>query len=216
MELSLFDIIQIITAIVSSIYFYKYKKSFLKYICYFLWYTILNEFVGIYLGEILEQDTGYLYNIRRVVLFALIYWILKNAIIDEKRLKIVNSLFLIYALTQAVEIIYKYKTFSSDYLTISYLIGGLVSFLGIMYYAIELLKSQNITFLHKNLAVWFLMGNLIFWIVYLPINIIFTNMEYFNKEVLDSLEEIQYIFIVVQNIIFITGFIISERIPKIN
>jgi len=215
MTLSLFDIIQIITAIVSSIYFYKYKNSYLKYICFFLWYTIANEFLGNYIGDVLGQDTGYLYNIRRIFLFALIYWILKNAINDSKRLKIINILFFIYALTQGIEIIYKYKTYTTDYYTVSYLIGGLVSFLGIMYYAIELLKSQNITFLHKNLTVWFLIGNLIFWIVYLPINLIFTNYEYFSKEVLDNLSVIHNIFIIIQNIIFILGFIISERINKI-
>lgn len=216
MILSVFDIIQIITAIVSSIYYYKYKNSFLKYICFFLWYTVLNEFLGFYLADNLQQDTGYLYNIRRLLLYALIYWILKNAITDRKRLKIVNSLFFVYAIIQVAEIIYKYKTFASDYLTISYLVGGLVSFLGIMYYAIELIKSQKITFLHKNLVVWFLMGNLIFWIVYLPINIIFTNMEYFDEEILDSLGEIQKVFIVVQNIIFITGFVVSEKISDQN
>ncbi|WP_299678117.1 hypothetical protein [uncultured Dokdonia sp.] len=214
MTLSIFDIIQIITAIVSSIYFYKYKNSFLKYICYFLWYTIANEFLGNYIGEILEKDTGYLYNIRRIVLFTLIYWILKNAIKDKKRLKIINILFFIYALIQGIEIVYKYKTIIVDYYTISYFIGGLISFLGIMYYAIELLKSQNITFLHKNLTVWFLIGNLIFWIVYLPINLIFTNYEYFSKEVLDNLSVIHNTFIIIQNIIFILGFIISERIDE--
>jgi hypothetical protein len=214
MILSFFDIIQIITAIVSSIYFYKYKNSFLKYICFFLWYTVLNEFTANYLGNFLEQDTGYLYNIRRIVLFALIYWILKNVITAKKRLKIINCLFLTYAVIQALEIAYKYKTFTTDYYTISYLTGGLVSFLGIMYYAIELLKSQNITFLHKNLTVWFLMANLIFWIVYLPISIIFTNYEYFPDEVLTSLGKTQIVFIVVQNIIFIFGFIVSGKIEK--
>lgn len=208
------DIIQIITAIVSSIYFYKYKNSFLKYICFFLWYTVLNDALGFYLGAKLGQNTGHLYNIRRIVLFALIYWILINTIKSKKRLKIVNYLFLTYALTQAIEIAIKYKTFSTDHLTISYLVGGLVSFLGIMYYAIELLKSQNITFLHKNLAVWFLIGNLIFWIVYLPINIIFTNYEYFSNEVLNNLYTIQNVFIIIQSIIFIIGFVVSEKTLK--
>ncbi|WP_299208618.1 hypothetical protein [uncultured Dokdonia sp.] len=115
--------------------------------------------------------------------------------------------------TLLIEIVF-FKNFISNYLPLSYFTGGLVSLLGIMYYAIERLQSEDTTPIQKDLTVWFLMGNLIFWIGYLPVYIILNNYTYFHEDVINSLIVLKKIFIIVQNIIFIFGFIVSGRVRK--
>ncbi len=203
------DIFQVLSAIASSIYLYKYKNSFLKYICAFLWYNALNDLlVLLYLDKILKE-TDYLYNIHQIISFSLIYWILINCINNSKRLQIIKALFSVYVIAQLIDIFT--KNFITDYLPLSYFTGGFVSLLGIMYYAIELLKSQDVIPLRKDLTVWYLMGNLIFWIGYLPIYIIFNFSENLSNDLIDDLRIIKFIFIILQNSIFILGFIWSEK-----
>ena len=174
MLLYIIDIIQILTVIVSSIFYYKYRYSPLKYICFYLWYATINDLtIGYYLDYILKE-TDFLYNIRQILLFALIYYILKKNIQKQIRRKVIDFLFLIYLTTLLIEIVF-FKNFISNYLPLSYFTGGLVSLLGIMYYAIERLQSEDTTPIQKDLTVWFLMGNLIFWIGYLPVYIILNN-----------------------------------------
>ncbi len=213
MLLYIIDIIQILTVIVSSIFYYKYRYSPLKYICFYLWYATINDLtIGYYLDYILKE-TDFLYNIRQILLFALIYYILKKNIQKQIRRKVIDFLFLIYLTTLLIEIVF-FKNFISNYLPLSYFTGGLVSLLGIMYYAIERLQSEDTTPIQKDLTVWFLMGNLIFWIGYLPVYIILNNYTYFHEDVINSLIVLKKIFIIVQNIIFIFGFIVSGRVRK--
>jgi len=174
--------------------------------------TINDLTIGYYLDYILKE-TDFLYNIRQILLFALIYYILKKNIQKQIRRKVIDFLFLIYLTTLLIEIVF-FKNFISNYLPLSYFTGGLVSLLGIMYYAIERLQSEDTTPIQKDLTVWFLMGNLIFWIGYLPVYIILNNYTYFHEDVINSLIVLKKIFIIVQNIIFIFGFIVSGRVRK--
>lgn len=204
-----FEVLSFLSAIASSIYYYKYRKTYLSIISLFLWYTALNDFiVGRFLDNLLK-NTDVFYNLQQVILFALTYWLLINCIKNKRRLKIINYLFGFYAIIQIVDIVN--KNFLTDYLALSYFTGGFVSFLGIMYYAIELLENRDIIALKKDLLVWFLMGNLIFWISYLPIYIIFNYYENLNNELTYSLNMVKYTFIILQNIIFIFGFIFSNK-----
>ncbi|MEP0262553.1 hypothetical protein [Dokdonia sp.] len=159
------------------------------------------------------KETDYLYNIRQILLFTLIYYILKKNIQKKVRRKVVDILFTFYLLTLFIEIIF-FKNFISNYLPLSYFTGGLVSLLGIMYYAIERLQSKDTTPIQKDLTVWFLMGNLIFWIGYLPVYIILNNYTYFHNDVINNLIVLKKAFIIIQNSIFIFGFIISGKTYK--
>lgn len=207
-----FEIFTVLSAIISSIYFYKYKKTYLAIICPFLWYTALNE---ILVGRLLNhlKHISVFYNIHQIILFSLIFWVIYKNLKNSKYLQILKILFWSYALIQVIDILT--KNIITDYLTLSYFIGGITSIIGIMLYAIELLRSKNIKPIRKDLAVWFLIANLIFWIGYLPIYIIFDNYyETIGEELSTSLRKIQFSFIILLNIIYILGFIYTDKRPS--
>ena len=41
-----FTYFQIVTAIAGSMYYYKYKDTYLKYFLFLLWYIVLNDFTA--------------------------------------------------------------------------------------------------------------------------------------------------------------------------
>jgi hypothetical protein len=204
-----FEIFTVLSAIVSSIYFYKYKKTYLSIICPFLWYTALNEIV---VGRVLNhlKHISVFYNIHQIILFSVIFWIIYKNLKDSKCLQILKILFGSYAIIQIIDLFT--KNIITDYLTLSYFTGGIISIIGIMLFAIELLRSKNIKPIRKDLVVWFLIANLIFWIGYLPIYIIFDNYyETIGSELYNSLKKIQFSFIILLNLIYILGFIYTEK-----
>ena len=43
--------VELLSAIVGTIYFYKYRNTSLKYFLFMLWYITLTEFIGSYASE---------------------------------------------------------------------------------------------------------------------------------------------------------------------
>ncbi|RKN02119.1 hypothetical protein D7033_01395, partial [Aquimarina sp. AD10] len=71
LELQEFVIIfQIITAIIGSIFFFKYKNATLKYFLIVLWYIAINDFTGFILKSQFNIDSvTILYNIYYLIVF---------------------------------------------------------------------------------------------------------------------------------------------------
>lgn len=201
--------LEFFSAIAASIYFYKYGNTYLKYIAYYLWYVVIFEAAVIFYLDSVLTYTDFIFNIWQIVLFALIHWIVYNSLKSKRVTNVVHLLFSSYYIVQLYECVT--KDFISEYLPISFFFGGIVSIISILLYTVELLKSQDVEIIRRDLTVWFLFGNLVFWIAYLPIFFVFTNHTELSYYVISVLSKIQNIFIVVQNIIFILGFVWSEK-----
>jgi len=175
-----------------------------------LWYTIINEFIVLKLDKTLEGNTAVFYNIHQIVLFSILFWIIYRSLKNPKRIFILKILFSAYIAIQIIDIFI--NNFISDYLSLSYLVGGLTVTIGIILYAIELLQSKDIKLLHKDLITWFLMANLFFWISYLPIYIIMDKYyETISTELSTNLKYIQISCIIILNLLYILGFIYSDK-----
>ncbi len=201
--------LEFLSAMAASIYFYKYGRTFLKYIAYYLWYVVIFEAAVIFYLDHALVNTDFIFNIWQIILFILIHWIVYNSLTTKRVIQVVHLLFASYYIVQIYEGIT--KNFISDYLPISYFYGGVISIISILFFAVELLKSQDIKIIKRDLAVWFLFANLVFWIAYLPIFFVFTNYTELSAYVISVLSKIQNMFIVVQNILFIVGFAWSEE-----
>ncbi len=75
---------ELISAIVGTIYLYKYKNTYLKYFLLLLWYITVTELIGGYIVEnkilVYIDENGlvynkWLHNIRRFVTFIILYYI---------------------------------------------------------------------------------------------------------------------------------------------
>lgn len=204
--------IEIITAIFATIYFRKYKKSYLKYFLIILWYIVINEITGFYIREYLNKSNAIIYNIYYVVNFTFLLSVYRNFTISKTYKKCINIFIITYWITCIINLFYE------DCLTepqiIPYILASSFLIVSILMYFIEILKSEQILNITKNLLFWISIGLLLFHIGYIPYKIIqkFSPIE--SIMTLEKLRSIFYSLILILNICYIIGFIWSHKMEQ--
>ncbi len=206
--------IELITAIVGSIYYYKYKNTFLKYFLILLWYIPINGFIARYLheSEILRNNT-ILYNIYHVINFSFLFFLFKSHVKDIKYKKWINTFLGIYILSFIIDAFYK------DYITeiqiIPFIIGGAFVIITILFYFIEILNTNTILYISKNSLFWISIGLLLYFGGKIPSRIIRSNWEMFPEADYSMIFSIELTLSIVMNICFIIGFIYSQKVDDL-
>ncbi|MCH2195051.1 hypothetical protein [Kordia sp.] len=201
----------VLTAIIATITFHKYKNSFLKYILYFLWYVAINEFIGLIVKTYSEdRHNSIVYNIYGIVSLVFFLSIYRH-FIQKKKFKKYISFFIVSCV-----VLYIVSAFFIDYmkniLTIAYLYGSIALAISIVFYFIETLNSERILVISKDILFWISIGLFIFQMGIIPFMII---REYYIEFVLLELNIIlllYYVLIYVLNICYITGFIWGQKL----
>lgn len=202
------------TALTATFYFYKYKHTELRLFLFLFWYTAINEAIAVCYWDYYGTTNNGFYNVLDIIRFSIIIWILKKNINDPKTLRQRIVTILLYS----VWIFYFINILSKDptkyFLDYSFIYGSIITVIAIMYYLIDLIKSSQISSLKKDLLLWINIGFLIFNISY-PI-ILATQNSYDPSNTNDVLFEIhlpsiQYIIVIISNLVIIFGFIWSEK-----
>ncbi len=203
--------IEILTAIVATIYFYKYKSSHLKFILPLLWYIVLNEILGWYLHAVLKlKYNAIIYNIYGLISFVLLLNIYRLSLLKVKFKKY------LFFFTVSYVIIFIINAFFIDFtkqiLTISYIYGSIVLIISILFYLIEILNSERILLVSKEILFWISVGLFLFQIGIIPYMVI---REYYIEHVdMESNLLLYYILIYLLNICYIVGFIWGQKQKK--
>ncbi|MEM6718771.1 MAG: hypothetical protein AAF611_05640 [Bacteroidota bacterium] len=203
----------VLTAIIATVTFHKYKNSFLKYILFFLWYVAINEFVGLIVKNHTENNhNDIVYNIYGIVSLVFFLTIYRH-FLEKKKFKKYISFFIVSCI-----ILYIVSAFFIDFmkniLTIAYLYGSLTLTISIVFYFIEILNSERILVISRDILFWISIGLFIFQMGIIPFMII---REYYIEFVLLKLNIISllyYVLIYVLNICYITGFIWGQKLQN--
>ncbi|WP_271782791.1 hypothetical protein [Aquimarina algiphila] len=208
-ELQIFGLIfQLITAIVGSIYFYKYKNTVLKYFLIVLWYVGINDILGLILKNYFNfESVTIIYNIYYLVVFSYFMFLFKNYVSNTNRKKWIFIFIVIYILSLFI------NSFIEDYLeevaTAPYIIGASFVIISIIFYYIDILNSEKVLYVNKNLLFWISIGVLIYYAGNIPFRIV----RNYVGELIDA--SIQYMVLLiltfVMNTCFIIGFIWSSK-----
>ncbi|WP_299888508.1 hypothetical protein [uncultured Lacinutrix sp.] len=202
--------IELITAIVGSIYYYKYKHTFLKYFLIVLWYVTINGFLGRFLFEnyILRNNT-IIYNIYHFINFSFLLFLFKTYIKNEKQKLWIVGFIITYIISIGIDSI-----FFRDYLlkiqVIPFIIGGLFIIISIVFYFLEILNTNKVLYVSKNLLFWISIGLLLYFVGKISTRII---RNYYWKDIsfYNEILVVEFILSIVMNICFITGFICSKK-----
>ena len=169
---------ELLSAVVGTIYFYKYKNTCLKYFLILLWYTTITEFSGWYVSAnrvesllFFDQNgmlyTLWMYNLLRIFTFSTIFYIYIKSI-NTKRYKQVIKIFLIIYLILVVINWSFIQSFVFEMSEIPKVIGSLFVTITVIFYFIELLKSAKIITFHRVLLFWISVGLLLFYAGNIP------------------------------------------------
>ncbi len=197
-----------IAAIFAAIYFYKYRNSKLKLLLIIMWYIPINEVLGQYLFA--RTETGYLlYNLYRIIVPASFVYLIGTQISDSLRKKIVFALSAFCFLTFLISIYFSnpLKQFSRTTFTI-FTSAVLIS---LLIYFIELLNSDKVLNMSKNLFLWIALGFLIFFISF-PVILLAREFVSDGDKIHRSLNYIQFTVSILSYLTIAFGFYYGNKI----
>ncbi len=204
------SILVYVTAITGSIYYYKYKHTFLKYFLIILWYAAISENVGYYLKEFTSINNTILYNIYHLINFSFLLLLYKRYI-EKKAYKVwITRFLIIYTISFFLNMLK--QNYYEEVQTIPFIIGGIFVIICIIFYFSEILNTNKILYVSKNLLFWISIGLLLYLVSKIPTR--FINDYWYEIPYFDKIRLSGFILALAMNICFIIGFICSQKDSK--
>lgn len=210
---------ELIAAIVGTIYYYKYKTTPLKYFLLLLWYITLTEFLGwasikYEIKALLFYDENeliynlWLYNLLEIITFSFLFYIYYKSLSANIH-KFWVSIFFISFLIVTIINWFFIQSFILEWSELPNIFGSLFLIVIILFYFIELLKSEQILIFHKSLLFWISVGLLIFYACTIPFSIKMNG--YALIPGIHKLFLIIYVSAIIMYLTFTFGFIWSKK-----
>ncbi len=209
---------ELLSAVIGSFYFYKYRSTSLKYFLYLLWFITFSEFLGAYIrvsgnfaGFIDEKGRAYntwVYNILGLVTFTTLFYMYWSYLKNETFKKWIKIFVVIYILIYIANWIF-FQDFIKDSATSPEVIGSILLVVTIIFFFIELLRSEKIIIFHKTLLFWVSIGLILFYAGTTPFI-----LEYNGYKLIPGIHKlflIIYILAILMYLIFTFGFIWSKK-----
>lgn len=201
--------LETITAIFASVFYYKYRESYLKYFLLFSWYTVINECLGKFILQVLELNNHIIYNVYLLIFFTYFLSVYSHFLLKKKFKICVKYFIIIYLITFIIGMFY--ENYFTQFQLRSYIIGSSVLIVSIIFYFIEILNSEKVLYVKQDLLVWISVGLLMFNIVTIPYivtsNIFGDKVANFNY--LNLLFNCTIIFLYLS---YTLGFVLSNKI----
>lgn len=174
----------------------------------YLWAVVFVEYLGYISINFFEIKSNYLlYNIFYLLVFpyffSIYYTVLKNK--NQRLLAKVFSA--IYIFTFIINSFY--ENYFYTFQTIPYVVAGCFLMLSVIFYFVEVLATEKVLHVKKNLLFWISIGLLLFYAGSIPFTL--TLNYYAHLRGINFLFGINYMLIIILNTSFIIGFICSDR-----
>ena len=208
---------ELMAAIFGTIYFGKYKNTPLKYFLFLLWYIIITELTAGYasstktLGFINSEGIHYnywFYNLLRIVTFCTMFYIYHQSISTAKFKKWIK-LFAISYISMVIVNWSFIQNFAFEMSELPRILGSIFLIVSIIFYLIELLRSEKIILYHRILLFWISVGFLLFYSGTIPFALKYNG--YALIPGIHKLFLIIYILAILMYSIFTFGFIWSKK-----
>ena len=204
-------IIQCLAAIVASVCYPKYKHKPVRMVLLLLWIAVVAEIAGRVYTAVGFDNNHWIYNVYSLLFYGLFYKMVYDHIQNLTRKKIVATTAIIMFL------VIGYRAFTTPFLT-RYMvhvfnIATFVMVLHLMYYAIDLLKSNANFKLKHNLEVFIFGGYLLFSVSFIPLApfIFGIWLPDMSRSIYTLFSDIQGVIIIIMNLIFIYGFLWTKE-----
>lgn len=210
---------ELIAAIFGTIYFSKYKNTALKFFLFLLWYITLTEFLSWYsmkygINELLFIDdkgvryNWWMYNLLRFITFNCLFFIYYKYLKTKIYKKWIRIFMLIYIITSVINWSFL-QSFIWNNSEIPRTIGSIFLIVTILFYFIELLKSEKVLVFHRLLLFWISVGLLLYYAGTIPFALKING--YALIPGIHKLFLIVYILAIIMYLTFTFGFIWSKK-----
>jgi len=200
------SLLQLIVAVIASIYFYKYKGAFLKYFLVILWFVVVIDLLAIYCYKRYDSNL-IIYNLYHLFNFSILLLIFRAHVEKEKNKK--RILFFLYFFL----LVYIFNMFFQNYLTQTqtapFIVGAIFVIASIILYFMEILYSDKLLNITRNLLFWISTGLLLYFIVKIPTRLLRNHWEEIIKY--EDIFTAEHVIGIIMNLFFIIGFICSKK-----
>ncbi len=161
-----------ITAIISLIFYKKFKNTKYIYFIYYLLFTFIIELLGFLLGSVFNLNMDYILNIYIVITF-IFYFIFYRSIFKNNIIKKTIFLFIILYLSFILfDLIILRTNFINQLFINNMVFGSILLLITLLLFLIEIINSKDIVFnIKKAFIFWISIGALLFYIGIIPIMI---------------------------------------------
>lgn len=202
---------QVVAAIIGTIYYYKYKQTnFLKYFIFLLYYMAVNEFAALYYSRNIKIQNSVFFNIAQIFEFSFFLILYQKTLVKSIYKKILVVFLVLYYLS--IVFFCVVDNFIEDFFGISYIIGSFFTSIGIIFYLAEILNSDRVFHLFRSLLFWISIGMLMYYVPSIPFWIVRRYFE--SSSIIPSIFYLNYFLVFLYNLLFIIGFIWSQKIQK--
>ncbi len=202
--------IAIVSAVVGSIFFYKYRKGKARYFVVYLWLIAATEFAyKIAYYDLMDEDPRSTIIVSNLfVLFQALFCLLwyRYLVIEKSVKRLIMIMLLFFLLFFFVDALF-FKSLPDYFLKSSSIFGTIFIVVAVLIYFREVLNSDFVLKLNRSVYFWFSLGLLAFNIPFLPIWLM---AEYlgFDTQVYRSLV---FILNVIMHACFIVGILWSKK-----
>lgn len=204
-------ILQFITAIIGSIYYYKFKHTVLKYFLLLLWYTSVNDIFGLLYQSYNNASSNYfIYNIYQIIRFITILFIYKVYIESKISKKIISFFIIAYCLSVVIN--FFVESFWDEYFLNTFIIGATFIAISVLLFMFEILRSEKVLYISESLIFWISSAYLIYFVPNIPFYIV--RKYYSDSNTVPYIFIVNYFLLLSYYIIHIIGFIWSKPETK--
>ncbi|PHQ62526.1 MAG: hypothetical protein COC08_00530 [Maribacter sp.] len=163
--LFLINILELITAILATVFFSKYVVSKEKYFLYFLWFTLGVELCAALMSYVIDIDNFWIYNFYTIISF-LFYFYWYHAILKQVALQRAVLVFGILFTGVAIwNLVFQSWT---EYHQYTFVVGALFTLVATLFHFWQLLYSDQILVIQYKLSFWISAGLLLFYMGMVP------------------------------------------------
>lgn len=204
-------ILQFITAIIGSIYYYKFKNTVLKYFLLLLWYTSINDIFGLLYQSYNNASSNYfIYNIYQIIRFITILFIYKVYIESKISKKIISFFIIAYCISVVIN--FFVESFWDEYFLNTFIIGATFIAISVLLFMFEILRSEKVLYISESLIFWISSAYLIYFVPNIPFYIV--RKYYSDSNTVPYIFIVNYFLLLSYYIIHIIGFIWSKPETK--
>ncbi|RMB56547.1 hypothetical protein EAX61_14150 [Dokdonia sinensis] len=199
-----------LAAIFALIFFYKYRMQPIRLVLLILWIAIIAETAARLWIDAGYTNNHWIYNCYAILFYGLFYKMTYDHIKNSKRKKIVA---LLSILMLAVIIFRSFTSpFATRFMTHTFNVATAVMVINLMYYAIDLLKSDINFILRERLEAFVFVAYAIFAVSFIPLSpLVFAIWGDFSSSAAQTLSDIQGAILIVMNLILIFGFVWTRK-----
>jgi len=196
-------LIELLSLIVGIFMLFKHKDIIIRLLSLYLILNVGLETVFLFIYQV-ENNIKY-HNTLTLVNFTLFFILFYKSLDKERNKKIVVTGAVTYYLTFILSIVF-YNNYLIESTSLANIIGTIILAVFIMLYYFEVLYSEKVLYIKRDVFFWFTVGALLYYTGNIP----FELMINFNLSAYTSIFYINYLLCIIFYSCFILGFLLHK------